>query len=270
MMLITQKPSVNFRKLLAGASAGEVLIPIMRAALYDPDFKSFDVHIDGFTARPPDPWFHPSTHPMMHPRQLYYYLAHPDALLPEIFDPHSTMAVTQGTFWHEFFQHILLEVGAILPNPTPTPGRNVAEWGWVHAVTQARGHSDGLTPDQEIFELKSMNQARLSKLAPGAPADPAVLASFRKMCPDYYAQGQEYMRLSGRRSWRCVLMAIEYPYPMREIVMAYDPIYAQGIAFKYETVIQAVADQRPPRPCCGGGAAASTCFARAICPLGSL
>lgn len=262
--------SPNFRRLLAGASAGEKMVPIIRSALYDPNFRAFDVHIEGFSPRPPDGWFHPSTHPMVHERQLFYYLAEPDKQIPEVFDPNSTMAVTQGHFWHEFIQHVLLGVGALQRNPNPSPGRNAAEWFWKHERTRSRGHSDGLTQEEEIFEWKTMNSSRLRRIVEGPPDSLAVLDSFRKIAPEYFAQGQEYMRISGRRRWRAVLMAIEYPFPMREIVMDYDPLFAGSIGLKYERVLQAVEDGREPLPCCSGGAAAKVCPARAVCPIASL
>lgn len=266
--MVVDRPSPNFRKMLTGASHGEVLVPVIRSALFDPNFKAFEVRVRGFTKRPPDGWFHPSSHPMLGERALYHYIVDPEQIIPEIRDPHSVMAVTQGSFWHDFIQSVLLDIGALQVNPNPSPGMHPAEWFWSHLATKARGHSDGLTPEEDIFEFKSMNNARLSKFPAGAPDDPSVIAHLRKVAPDYFAQGQEYMRLSGRRRWRAVLMAIEYPYPMREIVMDYDPFWAGNLAMKYERVLQAVADGKPPTPCCSGGATARECFARTICPMG--
>lgn len=268
--MTTTRPSPNFRRMLTGASKGEVLKPVIQSALFDPNFKAFTVRVDGFEARPPDGWFHPSTHPTLGERALYHYLVDPASITPSVRDPHSVMAVTQGKFWHDFIQSVLLGVKALQRNPHPTKGMSPAEWFWQHEATRSRGHSDGRTADDEIFEFKTMGRARLDKFPVGAPDDPAVLEHLRKIAPEYYAQGQEYMRISGLRRWRAVLMAIEYPYPMREIVMDYDPFYAGQIALKYERVLQAAADQRPPIPCCSGGVAARECLARTVCPMGSL
>lgn len=263
------KPSPAFRRMLSTANRGEVLVPILQAALFDPSFKAFTVRVDGFVARPPDGWFHPSTHPVAGERALYYYLTEPDRMINPIRDPHSVMAVTQGKFWHDFIQGVLLEAKALKRNPKPGRGMNAAEWPWKHEKTRSRGHTDGLTMDEEVFEFKTMGKNRLDRFPVGGPEDPDVLAYLRRIMPDYYAQGQEYMRLSGRRRWRAVILGMEYPYPMREITMTYDPFYADQIVQKYERVLQAVADQRPPSFCCGGGAAAKECPARGICEMGS-
>ena len=146
---------------------------------------------------------------------------------------------------------------------------NEAEWFWSHEPTRSRGHSDGLTNPaitgvEEIFEFKSMGRSRAAKLAKGEPDDPVVVRSFRDLAPEYYAQGQEYMRLSGRRRWRGVLMSIEYPYPMREVAMEYDPFFAGNIGMKYERVLKAAATRTPPLACCGN---AKSCPAARACSV---
>lgn len=259
----------NFRKLVAGAVSGEVLVPVIRNYLWDPKFPSFTINIDGWKPRPPDGWFHPSTHPLVPERLLYYYLTEPTRMIPEVFDPTSTMTVTQGHFWHEFIQTCLLDAGILQANPADT-GRNPAEWLWFDEETRARGWSDGLTLDGEIFEFKSMRQAKAAKIANGAPDSPEVQQSFRDLVPGYYAQAQEYMRLSGRKRWRGVVLSLEWPFPLREVVLDFDPFFAHQIATKYRSVLQAAADQRPPMPCCGGGKIAAACPARAVCPMGGM
>jgi len=261
-----------FRKMAAGLAQGEILVPLLRSRLWDPDFKGFDIHINGYSSRPPDGWFHPSTHPMFGERLLYYYISQPEKIIKEIFDPASTMTVTQGQFWHEFFQNVLLEAGALQRNPQET-GRNPAEWFWSDPLTKARGWSDGLTVAavtgvEEIAELKTMRGPKAAKIPAGAPDSPEVQKGFRDLVPGYYAQAMEYMRLSGRRRWRCVIVTLEWPFPLREVVLDYDQFAAYEIAEKYRRVLQAVADHRPPPFCCSGGKAAVDCPARGICEMG--
>jgi hypothetical protein len=268
-----QKVSPTFRRLLTGAQTGEVLVPIIQAFLWNPRFPSFNIEIPEFTPRPPDGWFHPSTHPLLGERQLYYYLTEPNRLLNEVFDPSSTMAVTQGHFWHEVIQMVGTETGFLKTNPKPIPGINPAEWFWSDEDTRSRGRCDGLTNEEitgeeEIFEFKTMMGARARKIPAGRPDDKEVQAAFRVLDPGYYAQAQEYMRMSGRRRWRAIILSLEYPFPMREIVLDYDPLLAREIQVKYRNVLQAAADQRPPTPCCGGGKVANACFARSVCPMG--
>ncbi len=263
------KMSPTFRTLVNSTSKGEIIKPILTSYLYSPSFPAFTINIDGWTPRPPDGWFHPSTHPTQSETLLYHYINDPENLAFEHFDPTSVMTVTQGHFWHEFVQTCLLDAKVLVPNPVDT-GRNPAEWFWSHEGTKARGWSDGLTnskitDDEEIFEYKTMRAAKAAKIANGAPDSPEVLESFRRLAPEYYAQGQEYMRLSGRRRWRAIIMSLDWPFPIREIVMNYDPIFAGQTAMKYERVLQAVADQRPPLGgCCGG---VKDCPARLLCSL---
>lgn len=261
--------SPTFRRLLSGANTGEVLVPIIQAYLWNPRFPSFEIHIEGFKPRKADGWFHPSSHPLMDERQLYYYLTEPENLLNEVFDPTSTMAVTQGHFWHEVIQMVGTETGFLRTNPEPIPGINPAEWFWSDPKTRARGRCDGLTNselcgEEEVWEFKTMSGQRAKKIPRGRVDDPEVQQAFRDMAPEYYAQAQEYMRLSGRRRWRAVILSLEYPFPLREIVLDADPFFQREIAAKYERVIQAAADQRPPSSCCGKF---KDCPARTLCSV---
>lgn len=265
--MTTAKPA--FRRMINGMSGGEVLKPIIEAYLYDPKFPSFSIDIEGWKPKPPDGWFHPSTHPLMDERVLYHYLAHPKSLIPEVFDLTSTMTVTQGHFWHEFIQMVGLDSGFLLPSPTPTPGRNLAEWGFSHPETLSRGHVDGVTnsvmcSDEEIFEFKTMRGPKAAKIATGRPDMREVQDSFKALVPGYYAQAQEYLRISGRRRWRAIILSLEWPFPMREIVLDADPFFQHEIAAKYRRVIEAVRINQTPISCCGKF---SDCIARGICSV---
>lgn len=256
------KPSPNFRKFLKGAAGGEIAIPILRAILYNPTFKSFTITMPDMGGRKPDSWFHPSTHPMWPERLLYYYLAYPEQMLNEVLDPTSTMAINQGHYWHSLVERCLMDSGYLLGHEVPV----------VDEETGSRGHMDGLTRDYEAFEFKTMNRTKLSKFPNGAPDDPELIAALKEFKPEYYYQGQEYMRISGYTKWRAVFLALEYPFEMREIAMPYDPIAGNQIREKYLRVRQAVADQRPPMECCGTPRSklVKMCPARALCPTAML
>lgn len=242
---------------MQGAVAGETIVPVIQAALWSPEFKKFTVDVHGFEDRPPDGWFHPSEHPLWPERMLYYYITHPTRLLGEPFDPASTMAITQGNFWHSLIEKVLLEAGVW----------KATEVGVVDTETGARGHMDGVS-DDEVGEFKTMRGARAAKIANGRPDDKDVIESFKALIPEYWAQGQEYMRISGYRRWRAVILSLEYPYPMREVAMTYDHAFGQATREKYMRVRQAVADLRPPRPCCAPASKeAKACPARLVCPV---
>lgn len=248
---------LTFKKLLSGVAEGEVVIPVIRAALWNPSFKSFSVEVRGFEARPPDGWFHPSTHPLWTERQLYYYLTNPGQQQEELFDPHSTMAVTQGHFWHSLIGTVGREAGLFTGVEVSVKDER----------TGSRGSMDA-TLATEVFEFKTMGAGRFSKIEKGAPDDPTVVAIYRKMAPDYFAQAQEYMRMSGYARHRTLILSMAYPFPMREIVLDFDRPFAYEVAEKFVRVRQAVADGRPPPPCCAPLSKESReCPARGVCPV---
>lgn len=235
-----------------------MLIPVLRAALFDPDFKSFEVKVGGFHKRKPDGWFHPSEHPLWPERMLYYYVTEPDRMVAEPFDPHSTMAVTQGQFWHKFVTKVGMDAGIITAENVPVRDDD----------TGARGEMDGLLTD-EGFEFKTMRPSKASRIPDLPVSDPALLDFYIDKQPVYYAQAQEYMRMSGLVTMRTLILSLEYPFDWREIVIPRDEAIVSSIREKYRRVRQAIADKTPPQPCCAPRSKQShDCPARLVCPVG--
>lgn len=250
---------MGFRKLLSSLGAGEVVIPIIRAALFDPNFKDFMVKVRGFERREPDGWFHPSEHPLWDERQLYYWITEPERLSPEPFDMHSVMAVTQGQFWHSFIEKVGTDCGLFTG----------CEVKFEDDETGARGSMDATLPD-EGFEFKTARPNKFREMPKTHPEDAELLEWFKGYWPTYYAQGIEYMRLSGFRRHRMLFLCMDWPYEMREILVPYDHFFATEIADKYRRVRQAVADGRSPTQCCfPGSKEAKACIARLVCPNGA-
>jgi hypothetical protein len=275
-VMVMHKPSAGFKKLIGGAMDHEVLIPAIRAALWNPDFKGFDLRVEGFEVREWDGWFHPSTHPTWPERLLWFYLQHDDGWQPEPFEPESTMAVTQGKFWHLLVQKIGVDLG-ILRDPGICPcGCGQREFYCEDRATGSRGHYDGQVnsdvadvPEDEVFEFKTMRPSKYQRLPILPPGDPLLLAAYRKANEDYYGQGQDYMRMTGIRRHRTLVLSMEYPFDMKEIVMPFDWAYADALAKKYRGVRQDAADHRMPDACCNPKSAmARACPARAVCPVG--
>ena len=258
---MTAKPT--FKRVMEASSSGKVLEPLLMNALYEPTYKAFKIPVRGGrgNTRKPDGWFHPSTHPLWPERQLYYYLLGSDDLIAEPLEPTGTLATTAGTFWHEFIGHVALDAGILVAIEVPVEDSEV----------RSRGSMDGITKDGEGWELKTSNGMKLAKLEKGRPDEIGVIESFRAIWPTYYAQAQEYLRMSGLECMRVTMIEPSYPFKMREIAIPYNRSEAMRVRDKYATVVQAVADQCPPRPCCGPGSPESkACFARAVCPIGSL
>lgn len=249
------KPSPQFRTLLKGAANDEIAVPLLRTALWSPTFPEFSITVQGFEDRPFDGWFHPSTHPLWPERLLYIYMAEPERMYRPPFDPTSTLAVTAGTFFHTFVQVVLIHEGVLERQP------EMCACGWNHPEraevylkdpeVKSRGHSDGVLYTGDGFEFKTMNPAKMYGIPKTAPDDPEILDWFRLKCPDYYAQAQEYLRMSGRQRMVVVILSLTYPFEMKEIHVPFDRPYATALRDKFARVLQAVADQRPPRCECG-------------------
>ncbi len=269
--------SRELKRVLKGALTGEVIIPPLRTILTNPKFDGFEVPIPEFKPRPPDGWFHPSTHPLWPERMLYYYLTEPDKLMDSELDTDGAMATTQGTFWHAFMQHVMLMHDLVLiMNPRGKYPHDKVEYPVSDPELGSRGSMDGvLNPDTlniDIpigLEIKTMFSAKLNRCPKGTPDSPQKLAWLKEKCPEYYAQAQEYLRMSEYTQQRFLFVGLEYPYPMVEIAVPFSYGDAYQVADKYRNVRQAVADGIAPDPCCGiRSVQAKQCVARSVCPIG--
>lgn len=257
----------NFRRLLKSIGNEELLVPLLRSALYDPTFKDFDITVEGFTNRPADGWFWPSTHPLWNERLLYQYVTDPGSLLTEPMDPTGTLAVTAGSFFHTFVQTVLVREGTLVQQPKVCGcGREHPERAEVYLRDDeagTRGHSDGVVYEGSGFEFKSMTPLKLDRMPRGEPTSPQVLEWFATKCPDYYAQAQEYLRMGQRDRMIVVILSLTYPFNMREIHVRYDRHFAYQTREKYLRVRRMVEESLTPR--CECGPTNKTCAARGVC-----
>jgi len=253
----------DFSGAMKDLTAGLIIKPLLRNYLFDASFPDFDLHFRkrDLGARKPDGWFHASTHPLMNEKALYTYLAEPENFPTEVMQPGNTLAVTYGKVFHELLQVCLEDMG-FLPKElqvctTCPPEADCHEPSVVDEVCGERGHTDGFLdlsslkhiPADKVesnLELKSANDG-FGKLTALPDLD---LALFRKRWPEYYAQQQSYLRMSGKKWTILIVMEHQFPFTMREFHIPYDPGFSAGVAAKYQRVRQAAADQAPPR-CCG-------------------
>lgn len=257
---------VSFRRVAGAAARNEVLVPVLHSLLYSPKFPKFSVKAHPPEQRAPDGWFHPSTHPLLPARQLYYYLTEPERLMVEPLDPIGTIAIVQGNFWHRFVEICLTKLKVVHGVEVPVQDDELG----------TRGHMDGVLDSSklaidadEVFEFKTMNDFRLGGMPEGTPTDPAVLEWLKNLYPHYWAQANEYMRMSGLKRTRMLFWSLSYPFPCRELVVPYDEFFAFEIAKKYAEVRKAVINGGLPLQCCNvGSKEAKSCFARAVCPIG--
>lgn len=262
--------SPNFRRLIGDLKTGTVIKPLLDAYLNDANFRGIELMIEAQDphdlAHGPDGWFHPSSHPLVPARQLYYYLNNPESFMKEPLGIKGILSVTMGKLLHKFVQECLDDLG-IMISPTRA---NPEEPSTMDESTKSRGHYDGevevVVPthphlSRQLFEFKTRTAA--AKLL-----DDLDLIGFKKKHPGYYAQVQEYMRMSGLQMAIVLMMQTGFPWELREFHIPYDPEFAESVADKYRYVIGAVKDQDIPEPCCSPRSDASRqCSFRGICPV---
>lgn len=278
------KPSPAFKNILNQSSNRQILSPLLLAILKGAKFpKRFEVVFeDAGGPRKPDGYFHPSTHPTMNERQLYYYLTDPDRWESEVLDYESRMSVTMGTAVHSLIETMLHHNEIMVPlvgtcpackRPHGTKKGECYEYGAADETLGSRGHMDGVihldtpgvywVPGQGGLEFKTTNPRTLSSIQPND------LEAFRRKWPVYYGQVQDYMRMSGLRQFIVLFLALGYPWTPLEFQVPYDEKYAMAIEKKYSNARRAVLLGEPPDACCGIGSPLSkSCPARYVCPIG--
>lgn len=265
------KPTPAFRRAVADLSRGVVLKPLVQAALFDGKVPRFTLEVgedDHALDFGPDGFFHPSTHPLMAARQLYWYLTEPDEWISERFEYMGTLSVTIGKIMHRFIQGVLWDLGVLV-----APGPDDEEPQALCGATGATGHYDGelsLTIPTHVDQHRQLLEFKTASPMTKFPDD-LDLEAFKRKYPQYYAQVQEYLRMTGLRLAVVLMFAMGYPWEMREFHIPYDPAFAEGVADKYVMVRAHVeAGEMPPACCAPGSSQARQCPARTVCPVGRL
>lgn len=262
---------IDFSQGIREVRKGEVVKPQLRNFLFEAKFPDhFSVNFTkGDSNRPPDGWFWPSTHPTWPEKMLHLYLTNPQALPYEPKEYMNVLSLTMGTAVHGFIE-TCLEIIGLRPKalntcqmcPPREDGSTCSEAGFADHETKSRGHMDGILDltgltayskgldETSGFELKTMSNARrLGRLEDDG------LDFYRDNLPIYYAQNQEYMRLSGLTSLVLLVMQMGYPWRMVELHVPFDPVYAEAQRAKYMRVRDAVASQSAVDCCYASGCA---------------
>lgn len=259
-------PSAAFNRLMRDISEDKVLIPVIKAALSDPDFQEFFVHAEGWHEREYDGWFHPSSHSTWTVRQLWLYLTAPKLLPRKRPNLLFVLAVTQGKFWHDFVQTILFDRGMLMPQPGWETAKTITDKVEVPILDRRhkrKGHADGRINADELFEFKTMNERMLNKLK--------TVDDLREQHPGYYAQTQDYLDVKRAKQMRYLVMQLSSPFTMVELVVPADPEFQAAQRERYSTALQHQADQTEPKFCCTPKSKESkTCPVRTACPIGRL
>ena len=265
----------SFRR-VASLDRDLVLIPLIENAVQQCAFpKNFTVTLESYAAkREPDGWFHPSTHPTMDERKLYYYLARPEKWDEDEFDYGPRMSVLMGTVMHDVMQVVMTKLGLVVPpkgtcvccgKPHGRGKGKCDEWGVRDDNLGRRGHMDGLLdipgwckPGDAIFDLKTCAPPVIRGI------ESHDLDAFKLKWPKYYAQAQEYMALRVNLKGMIVFVWMRDGWQMRELSLTRDDLYIARLEAKYRIVRRHVEmGTPPPVACCSTRAAARKCPATA-------
>jgi hypothetical protein len=182
-----------------------------------------------------DGWFHASTHPSLNTEELIAYLQQRNK--PFKPDYVSTMSTLFGTMLHD---GLCVACGL----PRPGHGRKVFcdEHGAVDHALRSRGHLDAIGN----FNVQGIRGIDAKSIKPwgvyGLKDAPDMdLEYFRERWPKYYAQGQDYMRMTGLRQFIFFFVAMGNPWELREYHFDYDEVFAYGIEQRYRQARQLAA-----------------------------
>jgi hypothetical protein len=197
--------------------------------------------------RPYDGWFHSSVHPAQDEHDLWVYLAHPERVKRKEFGYIGGMATMFGTVVGEVLKEATRQAGVSVPPPAgrcPACGQrqplDCREHGACHEPTRSRGHLDDILDfgSGGVYGLDNKTIKPFG-LKDAPDMDPEF---FRQKWPRYFAQGQDYMRMTGLRKFIYIFLGLGTPWEMREYHLEFDPVFAFGIEQKYRRVIEAWQD----------------------------
>ena len=202
----------------------------------------------------------------------WFYLTQPEAMISEPFQYMNTLSVTMGTTVHGFIQTCLTHLGVLCtPVKLQALGFEVdpvnGEPAFVDESVGSRGHGDGVLEiflpaypeySHHLLEFKTSSDSTLRQI------EDLDLDAFKAKWPSYYAQVQEYLRMTGLQVMVVLFMQMGYPWALKEFHVPLNPRFANDTRDKYRSVRLAVASGEMPMPCCGPRSAqAKVCPARA-------
>lgn len=264
---------IDFSESLREVGKGEIVKPQLRTFLFEAKFANdFTVHFKkGDSNRDPDGWFWPSTHPLWSERALHLYLTNPAALPYEEKRYMNVLSLTMGSAVHGFVETCMEEIG-LRPKELNTctmcaqgPDGKVrcTEAGVRDENTGSRGHMDGILdltglikkPNKILepisgFEFKTSSKAQALRRLQDEGLD-----YYRDTWPEYYAQNQEYMRLSRLPSMVVLFMQMGFPWTMVELHVAADSVYQMRQRDKYLRVRESATTGFAPECCDRSGCA---------------
>jgi hypothetical protein len=245
----------GFESLLKALGQRDLITPYFEAGMLADNWPPYyDIRID---SRPyygaGDGYFHPSTHPMMGERQLYY-IFHPDYADELAFERNSVqrqMTLAMGSALHGVIQ-TQMEMCKLVT-------REDIEVEYINRAHHVRGRIDWVTNHPSVGRLPVEFKTRTHfKWARQEAPEPSWVAQLN-------------LGLDSQDCDLGVLLMAEsgFPYRLREFHIKRDRQLLDGIYEKFDRVREAIRNNEPPRHCCGPGdkKTIDACPARFCCWL---
>lgn len=226
----------GFEAILGRLANRDLILPFFEASMLSDKWPlSYQVRIDSspyYGAG--DGYFHPSTHPMMGERELYY-LFHPDFKHKMHFEPNSMqrqMAFAMGSALHGVLQTQMTMCKLITEADV--------EVEYVNHEHHVRGRIDWMATHPNGSRLLVEMKTR----------GPWLFARQEAPEPSWVAQMQ--LGMDSQDVDLGVLLMVEsgYPYRMTEFQVKRDPGLLHDIYTKFDRVRAAIAANELPRYCC--------------------
>jgi len=233
----------------------ELLIPYLESAILSdtwPDNYTITVDSGEYYGKG-DGYFHPSSHPLMGERQLYY-LFHPDTrdlIVPERRSTTEQMTLSMGSAGHAILQ-TKMQMAGLITSPDDI------EVEYVNHAHHVRGRIDWIAHHPNGQRLVSEFKTRNSfKFARQTEPEPSWVAQLN-------------LALDAMDEDLGVLLMMESAWPWRfaEFHVKRDRKLLDSIYEKFDRVREAIATNTPPRHCCSlGSQEMDNCSARFLCWL---
>jgi hypothetical protein len=266
--------ATGFDAILNRLVAKDLILPYLDAAVLADNWPdSYNIPVDtspyyGYR----DGYFHPSTHPLMPERELYYRF-HPDTvdqIVPERNTVERMMTLAVRSAMHSVvgtqFQMagLVKDVvypaapGFIHPLRDPAKGLDSIEYEYINDEHKVRGRIDWVVelPNGTLLpvEMKGRTHFKYSKQT--------------EPMESWVAQLNLGLDAMGQDLGVLLMQQDGYPYHMREFPIKRDPLLLNELYAKFDRVREAIARNEPPRYCCGEGSQMmKNCDARFVCWL---
>lgn len=229
--------SSPYGSILSGLAERELLLPYFRNALLSQKWPdSYQITIDsGPYYGHGDGRFHPSSHPLMGARELYYrfHPEHQKHLVHEARNVQSEMTLSMGSALHGVIQ-TQFQMAGLITSPEH------CEIEYIIEEHNVRGRADFLVhhPDGNSYpvELKTQNSRAFDMQTQIKPIWDAQLS----------------LALHGLGYPTGVLLVLEsgYPYRMKEYRVDRNDQLLSEIFAKFDYVRECIAANEPPEHCC--------------------